>query len=166
MDRREIALKLTLNALGLPCQMREFNDRLILQKAIYLAQAAGVNLGYYFGWYLHGPYCSSLAEDGFSIDVQAADSTPESEGWRLDNSSTAELKKIEALFAGKNRKALAKDLELLASVHYLVDRKQVSGEHVAAIQSKLQRYGKEFTDDNVNGALRKLRGHDLLRSDA
>ena len=38
--------------------MDRFNDRLKLQKIIYLLQAFDVYLGYNFGWYLRGPYCS------------------------------------------------------------------------------------------------------------
>lgn len=39
------------------------NDRIIVQKKIFLTQKLGVNLGYYFSWYIHGPYCPQLTED-------------------------------------------------------------------------------------------------------
>jgi len=54
MDRQQIGVKLTTDSLKLPFQIGTFEDRLIMQKAVYLAQAAGVNLGYYYHWYLHG----------------------------------------------------------------------------------------------------------------
>jgi uncharacterized protein YwgA len=55
MDRQQIGLKLTLDALSLPARLDTFADRLVVQKAIYLAQVAGVQLGYHFHWYLRGP---------------------------------------------------------------------------------------------------------------
>lgn len=47
--------------------MDSFNDRLCLQKFIYLLQTFDVYLGYDFSWYLHGPYCSTLAACGFAL---------------------------------------------------------------------------------------------------
>lgn len=71
MERRQIGLKLVMDKLDLPVTVDSFDDRLILQKAIYLAEASGVRLGYYYRWYLRGPYCPAVAEDGFAV---AADS--------------------------------------------------------------------------------------------
>ena len=45
-------------------RMDDFAGRLTLQKTVRLLQAFGVNLGYRFTWYLHGPYCRALAKDG------------------------------------------------------------------------------------------------------
>lgn len=44
-----------------------FNDRLILQKTIYLMEHFGLNIGYYFSWYLRGPYSPALARDAYEI---------------------------------------------------------------------------------------------------
>ena len=63
MDRQQIGVKLAIDGLKLPFVIDTFMDRLIMQKAVYLAQAAGVNLGYYYHWYLHGPYSPSLTRD-------------------------------------------------------------------------------------------------------
>ena len=41
-----------------------FNQRMEMQKAIYLLQEMGVPVGDYgFRWYLHGPYSQSLLDD-------------------------------------------------------------------------------------------------------
>ncbi len=45
MDRGQIALKLSMESLGLPFSIKTFEERLMLQKAVYLVQAAGVHLG-------------------------------------------------------------------------------------------------------------------------
>jgi len=55
MNRRQIALKLVLDSLGIQLSMSSFDERLALQKTIYLAQQMGVPLGYQFSWYLRGP---------------------------------------------------------------------------------------------------------------
>ena len=47
--------------------MTQFNDRLKLQKLVYLMKESNINLGYSFKLYLHGPYCSLLARDGFDM---------------------------------------------------------------------------------------------------
>lgn len=47
--------------------MNTFSNRLRLQKIVYILQASGINLGYSFSWYLHGPYCSELTRDAYQI---------------------------------------------------------------------------------------------------
>lgn len=47
--------------------MSNFSDRLKLQKLVYLMKVSNINLGYNFRLYLHGPYCSLLARDGFDM---------------------------------------------------------------------------------------------------
>ena len=45
----------------------KFQDRLRLQKTVYLMQAFGIYLGYNFNWYLYGPYSPALARDAFDV---------------------------------------------------------------------------------------------------
>lgn len=45
----------------------DFNNRLKFQKFIYLLQECGLNLGYEFKLYLHGPYSTLLTRDGFDM---------------------------------------------------------------------------------------------------
>ena len=61
MDRYELAA--ILKDVG-NFSMDDFAGRLTLQKTVCLLQAFGVNLGYRFTWYLHGPYCKALFKDG------------------------------------------------------------------------------------------------------
>lgn len=158
MNRRQIGLGLTLVDIGIPLKTESFQDRLILQKTIYLAQEAGVHLGYYFNWYLHGPYCSALANDAFSVDPESE----EFKEWKLDASSHDKLTKLSELMRLEAREALAKKMELLASVHFLIRRKQVSGENSSEIASTLKEYDKHFSEDNVREALGELHEYGLL----
>ena len=47
--------------------METFEGRLRLQKTVYLLQSFGIDLGYYFTWYLRGPYSPELTRDGFKL---------------------------------------------------------------------------------------------------
>src|SRR3989442_1336381 len=72
MDRQQIGLKLVLEALGRELRLDDFPSRLSLQKTIYLVQAAGVDLGYSYSWYLRGPYSSALTRDAFALKAELA----------------------------------------------------------------------------------------------
>lgn len=52
-----------------------FNERLILQKVIYLMQESNLSLGYSYNWYLRGPYSPSLTKDAYEL-VGEFDSLP------------------------------------------------------------------------------------------
>lgn len=46
----------------------DFNDRLEMQKMIYLLQNMGINVGNYsYFWYKHGPYSQTLQNDILSL---------------------------------------------------------------------------------------------------
>ena len=59
---REIINVVTLlSALNMKINVRSFEDRVKLQKVVYIAQHLGLNLGYKFVWHVHGPYSRELA---------------------------------------------------------------------------------------------------------
>jgi uncharacterized protein YwgA len=47
--------------------MISFDNRLKVQKFVYLLQEWGLNLGYRFSLYLRGPYCTEVAKDAFQM---------------------------------------------------------------------------------------------------
>ena len=47
--------------------MDTFDGRLGFQKTIHLLQSFGIDLGYYYNWYLRGPYCPTLTKIGFEL---------------------------------------------------------------------------------------------------
>ena len=91
-----------------------FNDRLIFQKTVYLLQAFGLYLGYYFSWYIHGPYSTTLTRDGFAL----IDNYSEVPHVRFVEDKDDALFKTFLIFLGK-RKNDADWLEILASIHIL-----------------------------------------------
>ncbi len=57
MGPSQVVLKLVLDEIGVQAQVRAFTQRLFIQKGIYLTQLTGLDLGYRFLWFIHGPYC-------------------------------------------------------------------------------------------------------------
>lgn len=164
MDRRQIASLLVLNELGSKPVLDSFADRLILQKTIYLAQAAGLDLGYYYGWYLRGPYCSDVADDFFAARTDPNGVDDALAHWELDGKSKKKLDSIKSL-CGKEAippvvdgKAIerARWLELLASTHYLISRGQVKSYGPKAITAKLKGFNKNFSENQVSESLHRL----------
>lgn len=162
MDRQQIGLKLTVEGLKLPFLINTFEDRLILQKAVYLAQAAGVNLGYYYHWYLHGPYSPSLTRDEYAIGCEHAQGVDDSEGWKLDDESAGRLKNLQSIIPEADRPQIRRKLELLASVHFLINRRQVRQNDAREIAATLKRFNKDFREEEVQNALRELKDYGLL----
>lgn len=156
MDNQQIAVKLIFDKLGLSFNMDTFQDRLILQKSIYLVQSLGTDLGYHFSWYLKGPYSASLATDGFSIRDELDIDLDESKKWKLDDSLARRLDNIQSWFSETEKKVLAKKLELFASVHFLVKRKNIGKDSTSELVQTLMSFGKEFSDSEVKGAVREL----------
>jgi hypothetical protein len=163
MDRRQIGTKLVLEALGLSAKrLSTFNERLTIQKAIYLAQAAGVSLGYHFRWYLRGPYSPDLTNDVFAVAAELGEGVDESEGWRLDERWYAVLQRLRGLIPAGDPQRRARELELLASAHFLVRRGQVSRADATETAGVLRRFGKDYSVEDAARSLGVLREHGLL----
>ncbi len=56
METKLLVLKLFLGALGIDDSIETVDDRKRVQKAVYLGQLSGIDLGYRYGWYRMGPY--------------------------------------------------------------------------------------------------------------
>ncbi len=54
--------------LGKNIDLDNFDEKLIIQKTVYIAQKMGFNFGYNFGWYVRGVYSSSLTVDLYGMD--------------------------------------------------------------------------------------------------
>ena len=132
MDGTQNVLQLVLSELQIPAQITTVSDRKAVQKSIYLAQAAGVPLGYSFSWYLMGPYSPGLTRDYYGLlgDNPVAVSTQPASP--LKPIVAERLRELRPLFevpvsAGISQ---AEWLELLASVHYLQYRMRLTGDQL------------------------------------
>lgn len=94
----------------------EFNQRMEMQKAIYLLQDMGVPVGDYgFRWYLHGPYSQSLQDDMHQASLRGcADLT-------LSKEYADGIMRLRDLVHSdrKSNYTISSWVECLASLHYL-----------------------------------------------
>lgn len=121
MDARLIVLHRFVEALGVDGDIGSFENRKRLQKAVYLGQLSGVDLGYRYGWYIKGPYSTDLTRDYFALAeaVSAGEQVPADR--QLKPEVRDNLSKVMPLFKVPNgvQLALPDWLELVASWHYL-----------------------------------------------
>lgn len=152
MDRRSAALKLVLDHLGTN-DISTMDHRMEVQKAVYLAQTAGVPLGYSYGWYVRGPYSPSLTRDYFDLtdDVPA--------GMTLKGTAATRLNQVRDLMndrvANLGRPAW---LELVASIHYLIKQ---SGLSEQTARRKFSDYKPHLSMHYTSG-LAKLKAHGFI----
>ena len=135
MKARQIALKLFLDHLDVPAGIRTFDDRKRVQKAIYLAQRAGVPIGYRFGWYLKGPYCASLTQDYYDLAGAMALGEKDHEDKELKAPVRERLDKVRPLMNKPEwfNRSPEDWLELVASLDYLLKVRKFSIRQAKAV---------------------------------
>ena len=140
MNRRQIALRLVLNDLGMDPSMDSFDERLILQKTIYLLQQMGIHLGYRFSWYLRGLYSREL-----TADVFASLGSGPPDGWMLDHKQKETLARAREFF-GKfaTFPSRTRELEKVASILFLIKTRQAPPDDSRSITARMKVAGKDF----------------------
>jgi uncharacterized protein YwgA len=91
--------------------MNKFDNRITLQKAVYMAQQVGVKGldKYQFSWYLYGPYCPELTKEAFELKDKSIDCCASNGG---------DIKKLEDIL--RNEKiADPVWMEVIGSIHFL-----------------------------------------------
>lgn len=90
-----------------------FNDRLKMQKMVYLLQELGMPLGAYrFYWYKHGPYSQSLLDDMYSLVCDDS-------SFSLSSDCENDISKLRDILADNHGYTTEQWIECLASLHYL-----------------------------------------------
>ena len=138
----------------------DFVKRLEFQKTAYLLQEAGADLGYRFGWYIHGPYSSSYADDAYSLA-----SLPKEYYASIQESIDEEaVQKIKDLLDSiPTTKTRSYWLELLACVHFVKKHSYPrlnSKKKVVDYLLKLK--GKRFFENDTYKAYELLQNKNLL----
>ena len=137
MEPKLVALKLFLDELGIPASIETIDDRKKVQKAVYLGQLSGVDLGYRFGWYLKGPYSTSLTKDYFSLAEALTSNDQSYSGKEFSASVRDRLRSVLPLMEVPEGIVLPQEdwLELVSSLHYL---RKVQGLDESSADLKLQ----------------------------
>ncbi len=136
--------------------MDTFEDRLRMQKLVYLAKSFGVKLDYGYNWYLHGPYSRELTRDLYEITQNRSVAE--------EPLSQNETRKIDQLksFLGKDSESPDR-LELLASIQYLKDvgkSVDASDQEILQVLREKKRY---FSEQEIQDCWNKSLGMDAFR---
>lgn len=132
----------------------DFDKRLEFQKTIYLLQEAGADLGYQFGWYKHGPYSSSLADDAY---VLASLPPTVLASFRVSVDQDA-IKRFKELTSDIS-KDVTYYLELISSVDYVTSHSYPKAKtKKEAVDSIFALKGDRFRKPDIEAA------YDLLKS--
>jgi len=121
---------------GVDATIESKEDRIVLQKTVYLSQIAGVDLGYRYSWYINGPYSPSLTKDYYEL-LENSDLSEVTEQWELGKNTEGQLTPVRDLVANKPAgESLADWLEVLSSIHYL---KVVSSQDDQALRGMIEK---------------------------
>jgi hypothetical protein len=122
MDRKLSILKLYLDELGIEFNIASVDSRKTIQKAVYIGQLSGADLGYRYGWYKMGPYCARLAEDYYRLSTELSAAEPALTGTeRLAPAVRERLTAVVRLMSPPSEDETSKEdwLETIASLHFL-----------------------------------------------
>ncbi len=143
----------------LPDIRTSFETRLELQKTIYLLEQAGAKLGYSFGWYKHGPYTSSLADDAYSLASLPTQVLQKFES-PIDRDAVAKFNKLtEPLTTNR-----AAQLELLSCVHYVMTHSYpLAKTKKLAVDAILDLKGDRFSKTEIEKAYDALQSAGYIK---
>lgn len=161
MDRRLVVLKRFVEALGEPANISSIDARKRFQKAVYLGQLTGVDLGYRYSWYVRGPYSSPLANDYYALSAALESDEKAPTNIILKPTAKSKLENLKSLL--KVPKGVNLDesdwYEVLASWHYLLT---VSKKNESSAMETMK-FQKKHLVPFVKTADEKLREHDLIK---
>ena len=138
MNNSHVATAVALRDLN--CYSLEtINDRILLQKKIYLAQNIGLPLGYGYSWYIHGPYSPDLTVVAYQVIPEGLDAI---ESYKLNPPYAAMVDRVNEIEHQENLNQLKINVvswyELVASIAYW--------------------YGYDYnTEDKIMGKLRETK---------
>lgn len=149
MNNSQIATAIALRDLN--CySLDTINDRILLQKKIFLAQDIGLPLGYGYSWYIHGPYSTDLTAVAYQVIPEGCEAIEKNS---LKAPYSDMIKKVNNLEYEIERRNLQINVvqwyELVASIAYWYKRGNKSEE---AIVEKIRQTKPQFTEDQTKAA--------------
>ena len=144
-----------------PARIDSFENRKKFQKALYLGQIAGVDLGYRYSWYLKGPYSTELARDYYALRASIDAGLEPPSNKTLAPRIKEKLNQLAVIFIPPNETELSQSdwLELLASWHYLRNVSRLDEKAAKQIMTDRKSNLVPFLDSCVE----VLRKHDLMQ---
>lgn len=160
MDNKQLALKVTLDAIGEDANISTVNDRLRVQKAVYLAQVLGINLGYHYSWYVKGPYSTGLTQDYYRVSEAVSGGDKSHEQRSLNAGLQSVVPRVREVLTMPDDLGIRREywLEALASLHFLLKSSNYSLERAREYLGQVKPHLTEIFDR----AYLHLRNHGLV----
>lgn len=149
MNNSQIATAIALR--DLKCwSLETINDRILLQKKIFLAQDIGLPLGYGYSWYIHGPYSTDLTAVAYQVIPEGFDSIEKNS---FKPPYAAMISKVNALEDEIEKNGLQIGVvqwyELIASIAYWNKHGYDTEEKIVA---KIKETKPQFTEEQIHAA--------------
>lgn len=132
------------------------DQRMEMQKGIYLLQGMGVPVGDYgFRWYLHGPYSQDLQDDMYYEDGK-----PTAE-LSLSGENADSIMHLHSIIHSSERGdySVSNWVECLASLHYLRDNMLDVSTSATEVVSELEKRKEHLNNHSANlSAFRLVEG--------
>lgn len=139
MTMDELETGLVLKNIG-NFDMSKFEGRLILQKTVYVLKSFGVDLGYGYGWFLHGTYSPKLAQMGLKLENKM-DNIPDIKVKFTDD--VIQKKYNDFVDFVRDKKDDVCLLEICASICYLNKMKFTKAEILNVVENKKPKFTRE-----------------------
>ena len=124
-----------------------FDERMRLQKLVYLAQTLGAFGGFSFSWHSRGPYSPSLAS--MLPDAGRVGALERPAG--LSPVERGAAGRIKSLMGGNL--GIPRSLELYASVWYLLPRPEITDRDAARVVGTMADAGPHFGEQEVRACV-------------
>lgn len=146
MNNSHIATAVAIRDLN--CYSLEtIDDRILLQKKVYLAQDIGLPLGYGYSWYIHGPYSPDLTAVAYQIIPEGKTAIENHSLKEPYASMIAKVNSLENIIDEKDLKISAVQwYELIASIAYWF-RRGYNTEQKAV--EKIHATKPQFTEEQI-----------------
>jgi uncharacterized protein YwgA len=123
-------LKSFLDRLEVGSSIDSIDNRLIIQKAVFLGQCINVPFRYSYSWYVKGPYSPSLASAYYSLDSER------SSLFEFNGEIVEKIVQLKQLLDQEKDDSFARWLESLGSVAFLIKRARKAEEEALEAMKK------------------------------
>lgn len=125
-----------LKELGFTPNVDKFQDRLVIQKTVYLLEMMGIKVGYPFSLYVRGPYSPSLTDDLYS-QKEAVNNL------ETDYSPNEEEKKQLRTFSEISNNLEPTVLEIMSTYAFLIKEPETNEKQAIIKLKKLKSFYSE-----------------------
>jgi hypothetical protein len=163
ISKEVVRLASVVNAVGTGAA-DSIEERIELQKKVYLLALCGINLGYIYSWDMYGPFSRTLAAHIRQLAAHKEEVDRIAEKLRLSAKAVAGIKAAEDLMKNPEGSDAPRDiwLEMLTTVHFLAQHSYATD---AGFRSRLEKNDPaalQELEDNITQNKPHLRPYEAL----